>query len=68
MTWELVANIKGADGSADIPDPLVLDEIKANDTFYINGRMRFVSITNGGRLEVQNGSGTWIPQAEWTEA
>jgi hypothetical protein len=37
-------------------------------TFYVGDKMRFVALTDGGKLEVQNSSGVWIEQARWTEA
>jgi hypothetical protein len=34
---------------------------------YISPMARYVSLSNGVRLEVKNTSGTWIPQEQWTE-
>lgn len=35
---------------------------------YVGPKMRFAKLSNGGKLEVLNSSGTWIEQARWTEA
>jgi hypothetical protein len=42
-------------------DPLTCSEI------YIGDKARLVAITNGVRLEVQDTSGTWHTQSEWTQ-
>ena len=65
MAWTNVGNIKGPKGDpgdvAGIPDPLVLNEMHANNTLYINGKLRWVATPAGGELQWFNGT-AWIPQ------
>jgi hypothetical protein len=50
-------------------DGFSLDTITLNcDQINIGTRARFVGLPNGLRLEVRNSAGTWLLQAEWTEA
>lgn len=37
-------------------------------TINVGNKARFIALSNGIRLEVQNSSGVWITEAEWTEA
>jgi hypothetical protein len=37
------------------------------DQIYIGSRARFVSLTNGLKLEVQDASDVWQLQQQWTE-
>lgn len=50
-------------------DGFTLESITLNcDQINIGTRARFVGLPNGLRLEVKNSAGTWLIQAEWTEA
>jgi phage baseplate assembly protein W len=56
-----------AGAPATIPDPLVIGTLQAGTQVYIGAKMRIVGMANGGRIEVQDGTGAWIVQAQWTQ-
>jgi len=66
--WTLAANIKGPQGDpgavTGIPDPLILNEIHANVTLYIDDKLRYVATPAGGNLEWYNGT-AWVTQATY---
>jgi hypothetical protein len=43
------------------------DEIDAGTFLYVGEKMRLVAMTNGVRLEIQDGSGNWITEDTWSE-
>jgi hypothetical protein len=50
-------------------DGFLLDNITLNcDPISLGTRARFVGLPNGLRLEMKNSAGTWLIQAEGTEA
>jgi predicted acyltransferase (DUF342 family) len=61
MSWLPVGNLKGADGTATIPDPLVV-----NNQLKIGTDLRITKVTGGGKVEVRNPtSGVWLVATEW---
>lgn len=62
MGWQIKGNIKGADGTAIIPDPLVVDNV-----LYVGDSFRVTKLTHGGKVEVKDPSDNWHTQAEWKE-
>lgn len=53
---------QGPAGTAIVPDPLTLNQL------YVGGKSRVTALPNGCKIEVQDGSGNWILQAQYTEA
>ncbi len=41
---------------------------QADSTFYLGTKARLVPLTNGLAVEILDGTGTWVRQAQWTEA
>lgn len=62
MSWQLKGNIKGADGTATIPDPLPVDT-----QINLGSSARIVALTNGLRIEAKDPSNNWHTQVEWKE-
>ena len=42
--------------------------ISLGSPWYIGTKMRFVALSNGGALEVQDSGGVWHEQVRWTES
>jgi hypothetical protein len=65
-TWGTpVSNIKGPAGG--VADPLNVNQLNAGTAVYIGTKARFVALTNGVKLEVQDSGGVWRIQAQWTQ-
>jgi hypothetical protein len=58
-------NIKGPAGG--VPDPLNVNTINCGTVIYIGTKARFTGLTNGVKLEVQDSTGVWRIQAQWTQ-
>ncbi len=59
MAWQFKCNIKGADGTTGIPDPLPVTEIDFGE------RARMKLVTDGVSIEVKDRSDVWHEEAKW---
>lgn len=63
---EALSGLRNTPAPAETPvTPLI---ISLGTPWYIGTKMRFVALSNGGALEVQDSGGSWIEQTRWTEA
>jgi phage baseplate assembly protein W len=53
---------EGPAGEPIIPDPLTLNQL------FIGAKSRVTALPNGCIIEVQDGTGAWIPQQQYTES
>jgi len=67
--WDLAGNIKGPSGSVSgIPDPLVLNTIRANTALQVGAGFRIIPNLSGvgGQIQTSSDGGTtWTTVAAW---
>lgn len=62
MAWQLKGNIKGADGTATIPDPLPV-----STRIDLGNSARLTALTQGMKIEAKDPSNNWHTQVEYKE-